>query len=431
MSLLLQKNHCENYLEKANKSIFCIDLVFIYKVFIVSILFSSFLGYAFGSGVVAYGPVIVLVFIVIATELAFRSRGVKREDLVAIFVWLPYVFIAALYYAAKPLDGKLLSTHLFVLINIPLLILAFSRIYQYENVKADIFFAKVMLLYMLAELIVCLGQISTYAYGVGFPTSELYSHIYMVTGTFINQTDLGAVVLVLVFSFTLIECKFSAYFKFIYYLISVLLLLIAGSRSALVLTALVFVLSWGVSLRRLFYYFLIIVFGFIFFAFLYRFSEIEVVQGFFLRILSIFNIFQYGLSSDNSMSLRLGSYIHFLFNIPILGLGSGEVNNYHQYADGAKSNITDLMFLNPHSLIVEVGYWLGWPGFFAFVMANLYMLIQAKKRLLLVLVLVLSSSIPSSVLGSMTYFLFALFAYYLSQRNISAHPLPSPAPTRP
>ena len=71
---------------------------------------------------------------------------------------------------------------------------------------------------------------------------------------------------------------------------------------------------------------------------------------------------QHGIHSDGSMTMRVSSYLHFLEKLPELGVGSMEVNNYFKYSFDASFRGMELLFQNPHSLVVELGYWLGWPG---------------------------------------------------------------------
>lgn len=60
-----------------------------------------------------------------------------------------------------------------------------------------------------------------------------------------------------------------------------------------------------------------------------------------------------------------------------------KINNYFQYAENAKFDSMELMFQNPHSLIVELGYWLGWLGLVCFSIAifHLMMILSLFARI--------------------------------------------------
>src|SRR5690606_27006857 len=134
------------------------------------------------------------------------------------------------------------------------------------------------------------------------------------------------------------------------------------------------------------------------------------------RIQSILIILESGISVDDSATLRLKSYIYFLENILDLGFGSGKINDYFKYSYAADFE-TELMFQNPHSLIVEIGYWLGLPGLILFNLALLYLFRYSERKLLLFGVISISTLIPSSIIGSLVYFILMICAFFVAPRT--------------
>ncbi len=385
----------------------------VYKYFLIAILLSTFLVYAARSGVVGYFLVILLMFSVIFVEIQ-ASKQMNESDWLAIFIVLPYTILAATYYINKPFEGNYFSGHSLVIITLPIIILTLIRLRFYcKDFNYQKFTYKVILFFLMAELFICLGQISTFMTGVGLPINEEYRNYFMITGTFTNSNDLAAILLVIAFIFSGIEREFSTKAKFIVWLLIILLLLISGSRSAMLLTGVLFIYTRGFKLKDNFIYLFLLFIFFILYSFLFSEIENEVFSRFALRFQSLIDILTGGVS-DYSMSVRIDSYMHFLSQLSSLGSGSGEVNNYYEYAVGANFNEQNLMFQNPHSLIVEIGYWLGWLGLLYFTILISYLLRYTNRKFLFVLIFLISSMISSSVLESVLYFYFIMHALIFS-----------------
>lgn len=388
----------------------------IYQYFLITILISPFLGYFSGSGIIAYGPIILFALLILVAE-ALRPTTMSLKNWGAVIIWLPYVCLASYYYISYPLEGRFLTTHLLAIITLPLITLSILSLQNYSlRFNYSLFLYKLLRFFLIAELVICLGQISTYTIGIGLPINEVYKDYFMITGTFYNSNDLGAVVLLIAFLFINIENNHTLRQQGFIWLLIIILLLISGSRAALLTTGLFFIITRKANTKNIFFYSLIFIFLFAAYTSFFLDSHNNVVSRFTSRIESLINVLKNGVTSDGSMGLRLDSYIHFLKNLDQLGLGSGKINDYYQYAKNAKFNNIELIFQNPHSLIVELGYWLGWPGLLSFSIAVIYLLQYSKRKFFTVGIIFTASLIPSSVLGSLVFFLFMLLSCFIYKK---------------
>ena len=400
-----------------------------HKCFFIAVLLSTFLGYLFNSGVIASGPLIFFGMMVVIYEFISKKKT-KREYLVVSISWLPYVLLAAATYISNPYEGRYLTTYLLSILIIPITTISFFRLFfnenRYENYK---YIYKALFWFLTIQLIICFGQISTYTFGFGFPVSELYAEGGMVTGTFTNSNDLGAVILVIIFIVLGLEKFYFQQNKYLFWLIVVILLIITGSRSAILLAILIFLLNKASDPKRIVIYAVLFVLLAFTFVFVINNVESQALSRISVRLNTIVSIFQHGIYSDGSISVRVSSYLHFIQNLPKLGFGTGEINNYFKYSANANFRSIELLFQNPHSLIVEIGYWLGWFGLLFFFIPISFLLFYSKRKLSLIVVLLIVSMIPSSILGSMIFFLLIILSFF-DFRNKNAYPLPSPTSTR-
>lgn len=383
-----------------------------HRLFFITILFSGFLGYIFNSGVIAYGPLIIMGVVVVFYEV-ITSEKISKKYIFSFLAFLPYAAWAGFIYVSTPFENRYLSTHFLTILILPLLVLSFLRMFYGNNQLYNYkFIYKTLLVFVFLQLVICLGQISTYVFGIGLPVNELYAENIMVTGTFFNSNDLAATTLAILFFILGLEKYFFKEEKYLFWVIAFTLLIITGSRSAIMLGGALFVFSKVNSPKKILTYsFLIFILAF-FSVFFIGSIENEVISRILVRFESLVNVLQYGVSADNSMTMRVNSYIHFLEKLPELGFGSGEVNNYFKYSTGAGFRGADLLFQNPHSLIVEIGYWLGWPGLILFFGPMILLLTYSRRRLSLIATFLIVSMIPSSILGSMIFFLILILSCF-------------------
>jgi len=170
-----------------------------YIAFFAAIFYSTFLGYIFQLGIVAYGPLIVLGILVVVSQFKYGNK-LNFKNWLILITWLPYVMWASYAYLNNPYEGKYLSTYFLSILILPLVTLSLFRLLKLE--RQEKLFSKLYKLlfsFLAFQLIICLGQVMTYTFGVGLPVSTLYAEYYMVTGTFTNSNDLAAIVLISAF----------------------------------------------------------------------------------------------------------------------------------------------------------------------------------------------------------------------------------------
>lgn len=382
----------------------------VYRLLIISIFISTFLGYVFNSGAIAYSPIIISLFLILLTEIRQKTFFLA-EDWISVLLFSFYSIVAGFYYVISPYSGKFLTTHFLIILMLPFLVLSLVRLGYYtpsfDSVK---FRSKLILSFLFLQLVICIGQVATYTLGFGLPISEEYQGFFGITGTFINPNDLACIVLLITYIFIGLKNNLHHLTRKLGWGFIVVLLLLTGSRSALVLAFLLFVISQKYTLKTIFYIF----FSIVSLVFLYQtFSNRDdgVIGRVIARVDSILQVLAGGMGKDSSMSIRAESYLHFIDRFTELGTGSGKIANYFMYANNVNFN-PELMFQNPHSLIVELGYWLGWLGLFLFLVATGYLLRYSNRKLQVIGVFVVSSMISSSVLGSLIFFLFFLFTFF-------------------
>lgn len=390
-----------------------ININSIHKYFIYSIFISGFLIYFTKNSIISYSPIIIFMLLIFFFELCLRKK-LDSSNLGAVLVWIPFVLLASFYYILNPYEGKYITANFLIILALPLISLTIIRmknsytIIDYANFNYKIFFY-----FLFFEFLICVGQISTYLFGFGLPVVNEYKELFIVPGSFNNPNDLASIILLISFSLICFENKIEFKKRAIIWCLIFLLVFISGSRSATAFVLFLFLFFRGFSSRQIVSYILasstIII---IYKSFRLTFNN-EVFSYFFDRLDSLFIIITEGSSEDGSATLRLDSYIHFLKNILDLGLGSGEIGNYHQYARNANFS-SELIFENPHSLIVEVGYWLGMLGLIFLALPVIYLLKSSDKKIVLIFIFLVSSSISSSVLSSFMYFYMIIFCFFIS-----------------
>lgn len=387
-----------------------------YKLFLLNTLISPFLGYFFNSGLIAYGPLIVMMFVVVLSEV-LKPSVMKYKDWLSVFYFIPYTICAAYFYLINPYESNILTTYFLTIFLIPLFVFVFLKLSRYNReAQFNDLIYKYISFFLIGQLIVCLGQIMTYTFGFGLPVSAEYGSLYVITGTYNNPNDLATIILLVAFCISKIENTIKNNKKNIIWFIIFLLLLITGSRSALFVTLIIFMLTRKINVMSVLATIMISVVGIFFVDFIIASNNSgDIISRMALRLGSFIDIYEKGLSSDNSINIRMESYLHFLNNLHNLGLGSGEINNYYKYATNATFQGW-LLFQNPHSLIVELGYWLGWIGLLGFFIPFGLLVYQYQRSFLFFFVALISMSISSSVLGSFIYFLFLILCIFSSYK---------------
>lgn len=383
----------------------------LFKLFLLLVVLSPFLAYLFNNGLLAYGPMLAVAILILCFEMIEPTLLTYKEWL-SILAFLPYTLIAELYYILNPYEGKIISAYSITFIFLPFFVYIFlvlRKKYCSDDYHKLLF--RIIFIFLIMQSIVCLGQISTYILGVGLPVVQEYQYDFMISGTFSNSNDLAAVVLLISLSMIRLESSLQKNIQVITWLSISFLLIVSSSRSALVCALVIFIVSRNMSYRSIVPLLLIPLAAIPILGVFFSQKDSDVLNRISSRIETFQNIYEYGLNADSSINLRLDSYIHFIKNISSLGLGSGEINNYTIYA--TNSNFESwLMFQNPHFLIIEIGYWLGWVGLVSFLSAFFFLIFNYYRSALFLLIALISMSIPSSVLGSSIYFFFLMLCVF-------------------
>lgn len=389
------------------------------KLFVSAVVASPFLAFFTHSGIIAYGPIFVGGLMVLTTVIVFRSQ-LALGDWGAVLVSLPYTIIAALAYTSSALGEGVLTGQMASFLIIPLTVLSLVLLYTLcERRNYVAFITNILLLFVAAELLICLGQFSSYFFGVGFHVTEKYADKFQISGTFYNSNDLGATILLAEFVFAMCERYVSPRKKVLFWVIAVSTIVLSVSRSSVLVTAIIFAVTrrWQTRIRKrsIRTLTLTITATVVLYMVASNFMDTDVASRIVNRLDSITTIFESGVSASNSWSMRLHSYLFFFQNLQHLGFGTWEIKDYSAYSGGALWENAQMFFRVPHSLIVELGYWLGWPGLGAFLGLCLYLLRYSRGVVLLILVLAVSSSVPSSILGSIHYIMFFLMCFFASR----------------
>lgn len=383
----------------------------LFKIFLLLVVLSPFLAYLFNNGLLAYGPMLAVAILILCFE-AVEPTLLSYKEWFSILAFVPYTLIAELYYILHPYEGKILSEYSITFIFLPFFVYIFlvlRRKYHGEDYHKLLF--KIIFIFLILQSIVCLGQISTYVLGIGLPVVQEYQYDFMISGTFSNSNDLAAVVLLISLSMTRLESSLQKNIQVITWLIIAFLLMVSSSRSALVCALVIFIVSRNMSIKSIVPLLLILLAAIPILGAIFSQNDSDVLNRISSRIETFQNIYEYGLNADSSINLRLDSYIHFIKNLKNLGMGSGEIHNYYIYA--TNSNFESwLMFQNPHFLIIEIGYWLGWIGLVSFFSAFLFLIFTYYRSALFLLIAIISMSIPASLLGSSIYFFFLILCVF-------------------
>lgn len=265
------------------------------------------------------------------------------------------------------------------------LILLFYAIWQLQQRGERLFLHGYLLLFLFVQLVIMLGQLTKISTGYGFYLPSEYlpnagtHYLTMLSGSFLNANDLAGVTLLigLYYLFTLGQpvTTDTSYpvrrLARIGLLIALIIVILTASRSVMALffiTLVLFTIKQSV-LRAL--TILALIAGSLTLVLLFVDANL-MDSGFLKRILLRIQSLQLLLSgeahSDNSIMTRAESYLLFLKQLPHLGFGTGVLRDYSLFVEPLllKGPLYQVFAINPHSFIVEMGYWLGLPGLLLF-----------------------------------------------------------------
>src|SRR5690625_4533843 len=334
-----------------------------YKITVLLIFLSPFTNYVTNSGAISLGPLLLAFMYLLIYEI-FNRNTLVRSPLLISASFIPFSLLSFYTYQHSPLDGEIFNYIGFNLIVIPFLVLIAIRVNETSTngINSNVFLFRIFIFFVSAQLFICLGQLSNYIFGYGFPIVEIYRARNFIPGTFYNPNNLSAVILILAFITLGFRDSINKKSIYIFLALSLTVLLFGGSRSALILFFLVVLVNLKMNFKDI----IKALFTALIFVFLIYIISIltdnSAINRMVKSLSSLATIFTEGISADNSMSGRSSSYIHFLQELPNIGLGTRKIFEYSQFKGQASFFEVDLLFSYPHSFIVEIGYWLGWPG---------------------------------------------------------------------
>jgi len=312
-------------------------------------------------------------------------------------------------------------------VSLPLLFVVVVRIHEAGEEE---FIAKVFLAFLIWQSVVVLWQIVGRVSSIGFDPASHYggelpeNYALMLTGTYYNSNDLAATVGAIFAFFILLKGRFPRLSCWA----AVLCLFLAFSTASRAVLLFIVLSALYYAFSRSFLRGLLIAVGgaglsiLVFFALAYFFQDLGFVARILDRVSSIVQILTEGVYSDNSMALRLVSYLQFLNNLDSLGWGSFKLKDYHVFVESLGPRF-DLMAVNPHSFIVEIGYWLGWFGLTLWALFLAMMVSGNIGRVVYALFsFLVLSMVSSSILNNFMFFtaVFAFLVYSTQKSSANA-----------
>ncbi len=338
----------------------------------------------------------------------------------------PIVSVGLLYSLLDAGDIKVRVQFITTFALLPLIWLALSRIA--ENCRAKQLVGRLLLLYVAVELVLMLLQTTFLLFGFGIAPNENYES--MIPGSQFNSNNLACIVVALSIFYNSVSGEWPRWQRMAFNTVVLLILVITFSRLAIMLYIADRMRS--LSLRQA---------GTVFAAILVlvcagllvnkmEYTGNSTVDTSLYKAKSLATIFEVGLEADSSTSSRGESYQHFFEKMSSLGFGSAEILNYSRYTnDGLFADQT--LYINPHSMVVEFGYWMGWPGL---IVLCLFLLLAHGRsnqggllqRGFVIVAVILITSIPSSAIPLPTLWvgilLLAMLGNYRRPSYFSASP---------
>lgn len=379
------------------------------------VFFYPFMDYAIQIGYIKYIPTILIMGIITYFEL-INIKKTERTPLDLALFFAPFSFYAALVYTTGSSQYEFQSYIFSTLILIPFLVLSILRVFVYSSnlINTKQFFSKLIFIFLALQTIICLGQLLNHTFGFGFPIVEIYREHFFISGTFYHPNNLSTAVLLLTFIIIGFNQTISSKLLNISLLLCFLLILLGASRSALIFFFVILIPYFfrqnyrPKHLAKVFAIAISVIACLLILAYSFDTPAIERI---FNKTLTLKNVASEGITADHSISNRSRSYLHFLSQLPYIGYGTQHIHNYFIFAKGAQFTDQITLFSSPHSLIVEIGYWLGWPGLILFFMPIIPLFSYSKRKLSVLIVLLLATAIPSTIIGSSFFMLVCLLCF--------------------
>lgn len=363
----------------------------------------------------------MLWFAIELVRLATLERRVPwsggRRTFLAI---LPLTVLGLLYCLLDGGDLSVRAQFLTTFILVPLIWCAFSQLASTGGSRRSV--SQVILLYIAVEFGIMLLQISYFLFGIGIPPSETY--LFMIAGSQFNLNNLACMVLVLSIFYNAVSGETPRWQRVLFNVLVLAILLITFSRLAILLYIADRIRS--LSLRRLgtvlAFAITVLCAGLLIANMDYTGND--TIDATLYKAKSLATIAEVGFEADTSTSGRSESYFNFAAKLGTLGFGSTEILNYSRYTwDALFSDET--LYINPHSMVIEIGYWMGWPGLICLaLLLTIYLrseLGSINNRAFLLITVLLASSIPSSAIPLPTLWIGMLLLAMIGDYRSRCH----------
>jgi hypothetical protein len=286
-----------------------------------------------------------------------------------------------------------------------------------------------LLFYVATEFTIILLQIAYFIVGVGLPPGELYES--MVSGSQFNSNNLAAIVLVLSVFYNATSQDRPRVEWRVFNLLTVTILLITFSRLAVLLYILDRLRAFNVRQmgKAVAVVIALVAAGVIV-------SNIEytgnnTIDASLYKARSLARLVDVGFEVDRSTSSRSESYFNFFEQLDRLGFGSGSILDYSTFTSGALF-VDEALYHNPHSMVIEFGYWMGWAGLLSFGTFMIAAYARSSQGGLLqrgyvIMAVLFASSIPSSAIPLPPLWVAFLLVAMLGTYGQQARPVQRPS----
>lgn len=280
----------------------------------------------------------------------------------------------------------------------PLMWVAFSELAAQPASRRAVH--RLLLFYVATELTIMLLQVAYFFVGIGLPPSDLYES--MVPGSQFNGNNLAAIIGVLSIFYNATSQDTPRWERLLFNLITMVVLLITFSRLAMLLY--IFDRLRSLCVRQIGQALLVatvlVAAGLI--VSNIEYTGNETIDASLYKAKSLAKIAEVGLEADSSTSSRSESYLNFIEQLGRLGIGSAAILEYSTFTSGAVF-ADEALYVNPHSMVIEFGYWMGWPGLLALGAFMLVAYMRSSQGGLLqrgfvLLAVLFATSIPSSAI---------------------------------
>ncbi|UVE19036.1 hypothetical protein NVV93_06520 [Pseudomonas sp. LS44] len=281
---------------------------------------------------------------------------------------------------------------------LPVMWLAFSELAEHSDLRSSL--GRLLLVYVATELAIMMLQLAYFLIGVGIPPGDIYES--MVPGSQFNGNNLAAIIVLLSIFYNASSHDARGRERLLFNLIVVAILLITASRLAILLYLADRIRCMGLhKMGRLLATVVILVVCAVGVTSI-EYTGNETIDASLYKAKSLATVVQVGMEADSSTSSRAASYFNFIDQLGRLGTGSAAILNYSNFTVDAVFE-DKALYVNPHSLIAEFGYWMGWPGL---LVLGVFLLITYMRpsqgslgqRGFVLMAILLTTSIPSSAI---------------------------------